>query len=61
MADIVSLYFMRDGGPMNEPCAMRSCFKDSSGTFLVVNEETDEELGAVQLCEDHAKNLATGV
>lgn len=55
----LSLYFVQDGGPLDEICGVSGCLEKAVGLFLAFSYETDEEVGVMNLCDSHAAQLAT--
>lgn len=60
MSEKRSVIFILDGGPMEGPCGLSECFDPSAGTYEVVDADTNQCYGAVQLCKKHGEQLATG-
>jgi hypothetical protein len=60
LEEVNGVFFILDGGPApNGICDLSTCFEPSAGTYLVLECDTDEELGTAQLCLAHAKEYAT--
>lgn len=55
-----AVYFVPDGGPTSETCGWSRCSEQSVGVFLVIDDDTNAEIGTVDLCDSHASRLATG-
>jgi hypothetical protein len=55
-----NIYFVQDGGPMNEWCGLHDCLERSVGQFLMIDDETDKQLSVIDLCLEHARMFATG-
>jgi len=55
-----AMYFIQDGLPLDDICGVSRCPEKAVGVFLAFSYVTGKELGAVNLCDTHAAQLATG-
>lgn len=65
MSENHSFYLIQDGGPIHmRGCEVAShgpkCDGLAVGNFLVIDDDTGEQVASIDLCDAHAKKLATG-
>jgi hypothetical protein len=65
---LMHVIYIPDGGPSQPGCDVpyempygwEFCGDPSVGIFIVVNDDTNEQLGTVNFCQKHAEEYATG-